>query len=392
MSVHSLPERRAAEQPEGSTLAIMLTGIITLVAVMGIGRFSLTPQIPLMIGDGYLSLSSAGILAAMNYIGYLLGAIHVSKLKNNHAAYLKAGLTATVLVTLLSAVTGNFALQCLFRFISGVGGAWALIIVTAWTQLVLAGRQAPKRSAAVFTGPGIGIALTGVLAWAMACADFNSSQAWLIYGIAATVAAAVIFNRLPKTLASASGSAKPAPLNRNLKFLLAAYTLAGFGYILPATFLSQMAHGIFKHGHQAALFWPLFGLSAVAGVLLVIAFAARIATRPALAAAMIMQGVGVASVVFFHDAKGLLIATLLTGLGFLSIMQLSMRLAREVSSGAVARTVAVLTSGYATGQLIGPLVSSVSVTLFHSLQPALLLAAAGLALGGVVVLSCIKQE
>jgi len=69
-----------------------------------------------------------------------------------------------------------------------------------------------------------------------------------------------------------------------------------------------------------------------------------------------------------------------------------MRLAREVSSGAVARTVAVLTSGYATGQLIGPLVSSVSVTLFHSLQPALLLAAAGLALGGVVVLSCIKQE
>jgi len=100
----------------------------------------------------------------------------------------------------------------------------------------------------------------------------------------------------------------------------------------------------------------------------------------------------VACVVMLPDVKGLLIATLLTGLGFLSIMQLSMRLAREVSTGAVARTVAVLTSGYATGQLVGPLVSSLSVTLFHSLQPALLLAAAGLVLGGVLVLLGIKTH
>lgn len=216
---------------------------------MGIGRFSLTPQIPLMIEDGFLTLSSAGILAAMNYIGYLLGAIHVSKLKRHHTFYLKTGLMATVLVTLLSAATCN----------------------------------------------------------------------------------------------------------------------------------------------QAAFFWPLFGLAAVAGVLLVIAFAARIRTQPTLATAMIVQGAGVASVVFFHDAKGLLIATLLTGLGFLSIMQLSMRLAREVTQGAVARTVAVLTSGYATGQLIGPLMSLLSVTLFHSLEPALLLAAAGLVAGGILVLLGIKN-
>ncbi|RRZ95933.1 YbfB/YjiJ family MFS transporter [Erwinia sp. 198] len=369
----------------------MLTGIITLVAVMGIGRFSLTPQIPLMIEDGFLTLSSAGILAAMNYIGYLLGAIHVSKLKRHHTFYLKTGLMATVLVTLLSAATSSFMLQCLFRFVSGVGGAWALIIVTSWTQLVLAGKQTPKLSAAVFTGPGVGITLTGVLAWTMACLGFHASQAWLVYGVVATIAALMIFTRLPKTLATTNGKTKPEPLNRNLKLLLAAYSLAGFGYILPATFLSQMAHAIFTVGNQAAFFWPLFGLAAVAGVLLVIAFAARIRTQPALATAMIVQGAGVASVVFFHDAKGLLIATLLTGLGFLSIMQLAMRLAREVTQGAVARTVAVLTSGYATGQLIGPLMSSLSVTLFHSLEPALLLAAAGLVAGGILVLFGIKN-
>lgn len=382
MSIHSSTGQNHLAP---GAIATMLCGIITLVAVMGIGRFSLTPQIPLMINDGELSLSSAGILAAMNYIGYLLGAIHVSRMQYHHARYLKTGLVATVLVTLLSAFTADFTLQCLFRFISGVGGAWALIIVTSWTQLTLATHQAPKLSAAVFTGPGVGITLTGVLAWIMSAYGFHASQAWCLYGLVAAAAALTVFNRLPKTLPSSVRSAKAEPLSRNLKKLLVAYTLAGFGYILPATFLSQMAHGFFQSGEMAALFWPLFGLAAVAGVLLVIAFASRLNIQSALAAAMVVQGAGVASVVLFPDVRGLLIATLLTGLGFLSIMQLSMRLAREISPDAVARTVAVLTAGYATGQLTGPLVSSASVTLFHALQPALLLAAAGLVLGGLLV-------
>ena len=392
MSIQISPEHSCSDQRMPGAISTLLTGILTLVAVMGIGRFSLTPQIPLMINEGELTLSSAGILAAMNYIGYLLGALHVSRLKKQHAAYLKAGLAATVLVTLLSAATTDFVLQCLFRFISGVGGAWALIIVTSWTQLTLATHQAPKLSAAVFTGPGVGITLTGLLAWMIATCGLQASQAWFVYGLVAAAAALLIFNRLPKQLPSSARSAKPEPLNRNLKYLLAAYSLAGFGYILPATFLSQMAHSFFTTGHQAALFWPLFGLSAVAGVLLVITFASRLNTRSALAAAMVIQGFGVASVVIFHDVKGLLIATLLTGLGFLSIMQLSMRLARDVSQGAMARTVAVLTSGYATGQLVGPLISSASVTLFHSLQPALLMAAAGLVLGGGIVRMGIRSH
>ncbi len=231
-----------------------------------------------------------------------------------------------------------------------------------------------------------------MLAWVISGYGLHASQAWYVYGLVAAAAALTLYKRLPTSLLSSARSARAEPLNRNLKYLLVAYTLAGFGDILPATFLSQMAHGFFTTGYQAALFWPLFGLSAVAGVLLVIAFASRLNIQSVLATAMVVQGAGVACVVMLPDIKGLLIATLLTVLGFLSIMQLSMHLAREVSTGAVARTVAVLTSGYATGQLVGPLVSLLSVTLFHSLQPALLLAAAGLVLGGVLVLLGIKTH
>lgn len=366
-------------------LVTMFTGIVTLVVVMGMGRFSLTPQIPLMIADGHLSLSSAGVLAAMNYIGYLAGALHVCRLRQHHARFLKTGLLLTALVTLLSGFTSDFLLQSVYRFLAGVGGAWALILVTSWTQRVLAQQQAPRMSAAVFTGPGVGITLTGILAGAMTLFQVQDDTAWRVYGLVALAGALGVWRALPDALPAGMHSSS-AMLSPALKKLLVAYTLAGFGYILPATFLSQMAHSRFAEGGQAALFWPLFGMAAIAGVLLVIAFAARINTRLTLAAVMMVQGAGVATVVLLPTAGGLLLATVVIGLAFLSIMQLSMRLARESAGEHLARTVAVLTCGYASGQLVGPLVSSASVQFFASLQPALWLAAAGLVAGGSVIL------
>lgn len=38
---------------------------------MGIGRFAFTPQVPLMIDEYQFDLTTAGIVAAWNYLGYL---------------------------------------------------------------------------------------------------------------------------------------------------------------------------------------------------------------------------------------------------------------------------------------------------------------------------------
>ena len=390
MSLQSLSEANETTRSKKESIITMLTGMVTLIVVVGMGRFSLTPQIPLMIAGGHLTLSCAGILAAMNYIGYLGGAVHVSRLRAHHVDYLKAGLLATALVKLLSGFTDNFTLQCLYRFVAGVGGALALIIVTSWTQMRLAAQGAPRMSAAVFTGPGIGITLTGLLAWAMAGCHADAGQGWMVYGSTALAGAALVWRKLPQALPVRVTESKRARMPRNLKILFVAYTLAGFGYILPATFLSQMAREIFSGSDLAAFFWPLFGLSAVIGGLLVIAFPSCFNTRNSLALTMVLQGVGVAMPVLMPGAAGLCVATIVIGLGFLSIMQLTMKLARQVTTGPVATTVAFLTSGYASGQLIGPLVSSASVSLTGSLQAALLIAAAGLLIGGVMIVSAIE--
>lgn len=366
--------------------AIALTGFFTLIAVMGMGRFSLTPQLPVMIGEGSLTLFSAGLLAAMNYVGYLLGSIYVIGLRKHLALHLHVGLWATAAVTFLSFLSGNLWFQCLCRFIAGVGGAWALIIVTAWTQAQLAQRNSPRLSAAVFSGPGAGIALTGLLAWLLAAHHASAAQNWQVYGGVALLIALLFIPLLPGSLAdkadSQNESSQAAATPRSL---LAAYTLAGFGYIIPATFLSQLAHTLLPGSALSALFWPLFGLAAIGGVLIVIFFGMRVSSANALAFALALQGVGVGSVIIWYNEAGLIIATLLTGGCFLAIMQLTMRRGRELNQGQVSRMVGVLTTGYACGQLAGPLVSALSVSLFHSLIPALAVAVAGLLLAAAAI-------
>lgn len=368
-----------------SPIRVALTGFFTLIAVMGMGRFSLTPQLPLMLQEHGVSLSSAGLLASMNYIGYLVGAVYAMRLRKQYARHLRIGLWATIAATLISAFTHDFLCQAILRFIAGLGGAWALILITAWTQDRLAAAQAPRLSAAVFSGPGAGIMLTGILAFVLAHYHASSAQGWLIYGGVALLIGLCLRGELPQEIHRAQ-AANDAPFRWSpaLKKLLVTYTLAGFGYILPATFLSQLANVMFPHSTLAALFWPLFGLAAIAGVMAVIFLGTGLPTRIRLTLTLVLQALGVASVVALPGTDGLVMGTLLTGGGFLAIMQLAMRMGREIAPSQTAQVVGILTTGYATGQLVGPLVSSASVHLFGSLSPALGVAAAGLLLAAGV--------
>ena len=57
-----------------SPLVGLLACLLALVVAMGVGRFSLTPQLPHLIREGQLDLTGAA-LAAANYLGYLVGAL-----------------------------------------------------------------------------------------------------------------------------------------------------------------------------------------------------------------------------------------------------------------------------------------------------------------------------
>lgn len=368
-------------------LRIALCGFIVLVVAMGIGRFAFTPQVPLMIRDGQLTLTSAGLVAAMNYLGYLLGAWDAMRASKHIEMRLYLGVAGAVALTFLSALADNAFMHGALRLVIGAMSGWAMVLTAAWTNERLAHYARPGLSAAVFAGPGAGIALSGLLAVAIQSRALSSTAAWQVYGVLALVLVAFIARYLPRPGQLHRSGAQPEPLHltTDLKRLVWSYSLAGFGYILPATFLSQMAALRFPGSLFAQFVWPVFGAAAVVGIVLSIALRHIGHSHQRLAIVLWLQGLGVVASCVLPGMSGLIIGALLVGGGFLCAVQLSLLYGRELAPNHTRYMAGLLTTGYAVGQLIGPMTSALSTWLTQRLEPALGLAGLALLVGGILV-------
>ncbi|WP_269079085.1 YbfB/YjiJ family MFS transporter [Marinobacter similis] len=54
---------------------VLTAGVLNLILVMGISRFAYTPLLPAMLESPELGAAEGGWLAAINYLGYLCGAL-----------------------------------------------------------------------------------------------------------------------------------------------------------------------------------------------------------------------------------------------------------------------------------------------------------------------------
>ncbi|MCR1568475.1 MAG: YbfB/YjiJ family MFS transporter [Mixta calida] len=366
---------------------IALSALLSLVVAMGIGRFAFTPQVPLMIADGQLTLSSASLVAALNYLGYLCGSFDAMRARRHVERRLHAGVWGAVVLTLLSAWLNDAWLHGAARFIIGWASGCAMVLVAAWSNERLQQLGRPGLSAAVFAGPGIGIFLSGLLAVLLNGWQVTAAIAWLAYGALALLLIAPIAVNLPRRGELHRPETAPAPLvlDGNLKRLVLSYSLAGFGYILPATFLSQLAATRFPHSLFAQFVWPVFGGAAVIGIALGILTRRWAAAHLRLAVALWAQAIGVFIGGLLPGLGGLAAGALLTGGGFLCVVQLTLQYGRELAPQHMRYLAGLLTTGYAVGQLAGPLLSWLSSLLWHRLEPALFVAGAALLLAGALV-------
>ena len=371
-----------------SPLIRLLASFIALMMAMGIGRFALTPQMPHLLSEGQIDLTAAGLIAAANYLGYFVGAVDSMFARSHHhiRGRLLGGLWLCVLLTLASFWANGFWSHLLLRFGTGVASAWVLVMITGLSQPLAIAAGRPRLGALVFAGPGLGILLTGLLALASNLLGEDSATLWLVYGVVALVMLLVILPFLPKPDKGAPQSSAPAGRNGSIAHLGWIYLLYGLGYIIPATFLSQMASAQFKGAWQADLFWPCFGLAAALGVLLVsLRKPNPDTTRYWLMATLWMQAIGVFACLW-GNGVGLVLGVLLCGLPFLACMQLVMQRSREVAPHGAQRSTGLLTACFALGQLSGPLLASLSNHFSGGLQPALTLAGSGLILAGALLL------
>ncbi|MGZ0702183.1 YbfB/YjiJ family MFS transporter [Pseudomonas piscis] len=378
-----------------TALIRLLASFIALMMAMGIGRFALTPQLPHLISEGQVDLTAAGLIAAANYLGYFIGALEAMLVRSplQVRRRLLGGLWLCVLLTLASFWARGFWPHLLLRFGTGVASAWVLVMITALSLPLAQAAGRPRLGALVFAGPGLGILLTGLLALGSNLLGRGSADLWLLYAVVALLMLLVILPILPQAATGAHGASQERPVRApGVGRLGLVYGLYGAGYIIPATFLSQMATTQF-HGHwQADLFWPAFGLAAALGVLLVsLRRHAPDSTRHWLIATLWLQATGVFACLL-GSGWGLLLGVLLCGTPFLACMQLVMQRSRELAPHAIQRNAGLLTACFAAGQLSGPLLAALSSHFSGSLQLALGVAGSGLLLGGGLLLSRQRLE
>ena len=355
--------------------AIAVAGLLSLATAMGIGRFAFTPLLPMMLSDGVIDLPSASWLASANYFGYLVGALlctfqpwiwkRLGFLPPLEAtALLRGGLVATTLLTLGMAAQLPAAWP-LLRFSAGVASALVFVYTSGWCMAQLARLDAPALGGVMYVGPGAGIAISGLLASGMVALQWKAATGWLIFGVLAAVLTVLVWpifrepGRLPG--ASAGGVTEdPAASNQaaagrpQMLLLALAYGLAGFGYIITATFLPVIARQAMPGSAWIDFFWPLFGLGVVCGALLATRIPVTGERRYLLAGAYAVQALGIGASLVSPSLTGFALGSLLLGLPFTAITFFAMQEVRRLRPAAVASHMGLLTAMYGIGQIAGP--------------------------------------
>ena len=399
------PEHRAP-----GAWAVALTGAVALAVAMGIGRFAFTPLLPIMLADGVIDLRGAGWLASANYLGYLAGALLCIFLPwfaaraawlppVNGIWLLRAGLIATGLLTLGMGLPLAAAWPAM-RFAAGVASALVFIYTSGWCLTQLAVRGVPALGGAMFAGPGVGIILSGLLASAMVAWQWHAASGWLMFGVLAFALTATVWRVFGHGSAPATAASRPAaavdPESLRLHppaevaWLAFAYGLAGFGYIITATFLPVIARTALPGSSWLDLFWPIFGAGVMAGALLVTRLHVGGRLHRHLAIAYFVQAVGIVASLWSPTLAGFAIGSLLLGLPFTAITFFAMQEVRRMRPAAAASTMGLLTAMYGIGQIVGP---PLAARLLHATGGAgpdfslsLELAAGALLLGAAVYL------
>ncbi len=338
---------------------IMLAGLLSLAAAMGIGRFAFTPLLPVMLREGRLDLAFAGWLAAANYAGYLVGALTAARLPLGARALAVVALVATALLTAGMAVS-SLPLWLLLRFGAGITSAWVFVATSVWCLGALLQQGREDLAGWVYAGVGCGIALTGL--YCAGAGTLASPTLWMQLGALVLLLTLPVGWVLARTSAAAVGhaapAATPAAVRGGERGLIACYGLMGFGYILPATFLPALARTVVDDPRVFGFAWPVFGATAALSTVLA-GWLLRRATRLQIwAASQLAMGVGVLLPSLWRNGWTITASALLVGGTFMVITLVGVQEMRARAPAQAARLVGRITAAFALGQIAGPVLSA----------------------------------
>ncbi|AUV26447.1 TPA: MFS transporter [Citrobacter braakii] len=341
-------------------LSTAVFGMIVLTLGMGIGRFLYTPMLPVMLHEGIFNFSQLSLIASANYAGYLVGSLLFSfgifgGLKNIKTMLICAALVTGLLIFAMAVVT-HPDIVIVIRFFAGVASAGMMIF---GSMLMLQHTHNPFVIASLFAGVGVGIFIGNEYVIAGIAYALNSKLLWIGASIISAVLFIALIILLPANKHVLPPQKKASSSEPNIQWwnLALLYGLAGFGYIIVATYLPLMARGV-GNEFLANHIWSIVGLAVIPGCYGWLWAARKWSILSCLSVNLIVQASCVVMASFIHSPLLLTLSCIGFGATFMGTSSLVMPLAKKISAPQKINLLGLVTLTYGIGQIAGPLIVS----------------------------------
>ena len=343
------------------TIKVLAASVIAVVVMVGIARFSYTPMIPEMMDALGLSQSVVGLLATVNYAGYLTGALLITRISDLDlkVKLYQLGLIVAVVSTVLMGYTTDVWLWFLLRFVSGLSTSAGMLLGAGLLMSWLIKNNEKSELGVFFSGIGLGIVLTAVLA-ELIKESFTWDQQWVIYGLVGLALIVPVWRWMPDYRACAlprtGGTAGNDERSRFIVILQLAYFCAGVGYVVTATFLVAIAESMPELSGRGWLIWLIAGLAATPACWLWDVFSRRWGQWTALYLAYMLNSVSILMLILNTSMASVMLSAVIYGASFIGIVSMMLAMVGRVFPENPSRPMSRLTFSYGVAQMLAPAV------------------------------------
>jgi MFS family permease len=376
---------------------VLTGGICGLVLTIGLARFAYTPLLPSLQLQTGLTDAAAGGLAAINYAGYMSGALAatwIDDVRWRHWLY-SAGLWMALLTVAAMALTTWMPAWALIRYIGGLCGATGMLLgsglVLGW--LMRQGRR--PELGLYFIGLGLGIVVSALGAWGLSQLWPTWSDQWLAFaalGLVFFVPAWKWRPPVPPQVVVSHDAVVPGLGSPRWTWtMLASYFAAGWGFVISATFIVAIVEREPALAGQGPLAWAMVGLAAMPAVFIWDLAARRLGDKRALLLAFGLQTLSV----MLPAMSGALWAALAGAVGygatFIGIVSMTLALVGRRAPNNPGQAMAKLTLSYGTAQMLAPVVAGYMAQTTGTFKGALWLTV-GVMAAGMALLATLPKD
>lgn len=373
-------------------IKVLGAGIFSLILALGVARFAYTPLLPLMQHQAGLGVAAAGWLAAINYAGYLSGALIatlISDLVLKDRLY-RIGMVLAIVTTAMMGMTTDFTVWAVSRYIAGLSSAAGLLLGSGLILNWLIRHNHRSELGIHFAGIGLGIACSAALVSLM-----NEWLTWSQQWFALTLFGCLLLipalrwlpppDRNPMTKTGQKMvDAPPSDLFQRL--LIAAYFCAGIGYVVSATFIVAIIDHMPGMAGKGTLVFFVIGIVAAPSCIVWDLIARRIGKLNALIAASVLQMLGIMLPVLGGGLLAALAGAILFGGTVMGIVSLVLTMAGQYYPTRPAKMMGKMTMSYGVGQIMAPAVTGWLATRLGSYAGGLYLAGAAMFAGTLILM------